>query len=182
MHEASLVEELLSQVGRIVADQGGGRVTRVGVIVGALSGVEPDLVRFAFDRLAPEAGLPDAELAIEHRPVEIECSACHAHAQLDRFIFRCPHCGSSAVELRDGDQFILQQIVIADDELGGGDAVLGSWFLVLGSSFFVLGSSFVVCCSSFVVLGSSFVVLRLLSVVRHSSFLFRRSSFLVFTA
>ncbi|HND53648.1 MAG TPA: hydrogenase maturation nickel metallochaperone HypA, partial [Pirellulaceae bacterium] len=62
MHEASLVEQLLDQVRKVASEHGGGRVTRIELVVGELSGVEPDLVRCAFDRLAPDAGLADAQL------------------------------------------------------------------------------------------------------------------------
>ena len=112
MHEASLVEQLLGQVRRIAEQNGGGRVTRIEVIVGELAGVEPDLVRFAFDRLAPDAGLAEARLSLVVRPVSVYCVTCSATSALSGFVFRCPRCGDEKVEVVDGEQFVLHQVTL----------------------------------------------------------------------
>ena len=112
MHEASLVEQLLGQVRRIAEQNGGGRVTRIEVIVGELAGVEPDLVRFAFDRLASDAGLAEARLSLVLRPVSVACETCGATSALSDFVFRCPRCGDEKVRVVDGEQFVLQQITL----------------------------------------------------------------------
>ena len=61
MHEASLVASLLRQVDELAAQNGGGRVDQVRIEVGPLAGVEPLLMREAFERLRVGTSATEAE-------------------------------------------------------------------------------------------------------------------------
>ena len=69
MHEASLVESLLEQVQTLVSEHGGGDVEVVEVEIGPLSGVEPELVDLAFQRLASGYGFPSGSFVDTPRSV-----------------------------------------------------------------------------------------------------------------
>lgn len=132
MHEASLVESLLDQIAAHVREWGenaGGAqvlpgprvspsptepsvsvasVTRVVLEIGPLSGVEPELVRLAFERLAPIRGLARAELAIEWVPLTTRCETCGAIQDREQAVFRCSGCGGHRVGIERGDAVILK--------------------------------------------------------------------------
>lgn len=116
MHETSLVRSLLMQVEQIAAQHGSACVTRVEVEVGPLSGVEPLLVRSAFDRLVDRSRWPSAELAIEEVSLEARCRSCGAEFSIEDFAFRCPRCASSSVRVTRGDQFRLLNVSILTDQ------------------------------------------------------------------
>ena len=70
MHEHSLVHALLEQVERLAGEQGAGEVEEVRVQLGPLSGVEPLLVKTAFEMLAPAtiAGQALLQRVVTERP------------------------------------------------------------------------------------------------------------------
>ncbi len=131
MHEASLVESLLDQIADHVREwqETAGEplglagppghslppvsitsVTRVVLEIGPLAGVEPELVRLAFQRLAPTHGLTGAELAIEWVPLTTRCEACGAVQEHERAVFHCLSCGGGRVGVERGDAVILKSI------------------------------------------------------------------------
>ena len=66
MHELSIVEALIDQVGQEL-DRAGqqGRVVRLELSIGRLSGVHGESVRFAFGLLAPGTRVENADLVIQ---------------------------------------------------------------------------------------------------------------------
>lgn len=112
MHEVSLVRSLLRQVAQIAAENGGGRVACVSVSIGAISGVEPQLVRDAFAQLSDQTCQPAAELLIDVVPATIVCCDCNHETALTRFIFRCANCQSGRVRLIRGDDFRLLTLTL----------------------------------------------------------------------
>ena len=68
MHEMGIANCILNTVHKEAALRPGMRVTRVGLRLGALSGVDTESLRFCFDALVLETELQPLELAIEQSP------------------------------------------------------------------------------------------------------------------
>lgn len=115
MHEVSLVRSLIRQVETIVADEGGGTVTGIHVSIGPLSGVEPLLVRSAFDQLAETSQAAGAKLTIDCTQLEAICRACGRSFVIESFRFRCTACQSSSVRVTGGDEFRLLSVSIEEE-------------------------------------------------------------------
>jgi hydrogenase nickel incorporation protein HypA/HybF len=116
MLELSIAVSLVQVAEEAAAHHGGGRVTRVFVKVGALSGVVPRALAFAFDVAAAETNLAGAALEIEEVPVVVFCGRCGAEKTLpDDLAFHCPDCAGVAVELRSGRELEIAALEIADD-------------------------------------------------------------------
>jgi hydrogenase nickel incorporation protein HypA/HybF len=114
MHETALVRSLLAQVEHLRHEHGGASVERIVVEIGPLSGVEPLLVRGAFEEFAPLTDTAaTAELQIEETPLAAECNGCQAEFKIPAFQFVCPACGSTAVRVTRGDEFRLLSVDIA---------------------------------------------------------------------
>ncbi len=115
MHELSIVEALIDQVGEEL-DRAGqrGRVLRLELNIGRLSGVHPDAVRFAFQLLSAGTILENADVAIEEPKAVCHCSACDARSEIDDLVFECPRCGATDVAIEGGREMILQSIEIED--------------------------------------------------------------------
>ena len=115
MHELAIVEALIDQVGQEL-DRAGqqGRVLRVELSIGRLSGVLGESVRFAFGLLAPGTRVEDAELVIQEPKAVCRCRACHAESELDDLVVECPRCASTDISIEGGRELLLQSIEIEE--------------------------------------------------------------------
>jgi hydrogenase nickel incorporation protein HypA/HybF len=84
---------------------GGSRILEVRMNVGAMSGVVPDALRFAFEALTPGTPAEGAALALERIPVVCYCAGCEREVELDGYAYLCPGCGSSELDIRRGTEF-----------------------------------------------------------------------------
>ncbi|HEY4760377.1 MAG TPA: hydrogenase maturation nickel metallochaperone HypA [Thermoguttaceae bacterium] len=117
MHELSIVEALIEQVQREVHRVGHrGRILRIELNIGRLSGVNCDSVRFAFDLLAPGTPVEGAELAILVPRAACQCQACNARIEIDDLVFQCPKCSSDAITIEGGRDLLLQSIEVEDEQ------------------------------------------------------------------
>lgn len=115
MHEMSIVQSLLEQVEREVENSGhAGRVVGLHLVIGRLSGVHVDSLRFAFELLAPDSIARDAELMIDQPKAMLCCTACDIQQETEELYACCPHCGGSSVTIRGGQQLLLQSIELED--------------------------------------------------------------------
>jgi hydrogenase nickel incorporation protein HypA/HybF len=114
MHERSVVSALIEQVSEEAQRRGLGRVTAVSVDVGEFSGVEPALVRAAFDELAAAAFGRDVRLNLATTPLRARCRSCAREYPVRRFRFACPSCGSDG-EVTAGERFVLVSIEAEPD-------------------------------------------------------------------
>ncbi|MCA9054242.1 MAG: hydrogenase maturation nickel metallochaperone HypA [Planctomycetaceae bacterium] len=110
MHEQSLVRSLLAQVEQLRIEHGGVAVTCVEVEIGPLSGVEPLLVREAFELLVGESCAAQSELRIHNVPLLCHCRDCGADWSAESCRFVCPACQSNSVRILSGDEFRLRTI------------------------------------------------------------------------
>ena len=115
MHELSIIEALIDQVGREL-DRAGqqGRVLRLELSIGRLSGVNCESVRFAFGLLAPGTPVEDAEIVIQEPKAVCNCHACNARTEIDDLVVQCPRCASSDVTIEGGRELVLQSIEVEE--------------------------------------------------------------------
>ncbi len=115
MHEVSIVETLIEQVEREVERSGHkGRVTRLELVIGRLSGVNIDSIRFAFEMLAPGTLLEAARVHIDEPKATCCCRSCGARAAVDGLVAQCPACGSGDAFIEGGRDLLLQSIELED--------------------------------------------------------------------
>ena len=115
MHELSIAEALIEQVQREVQRSGHrGRVQRLELSIGRLSGVSSESLRFAFELLAPGTLVEKAKVAIVQPKALCRCHACHASTEIDDVLGQCPACGSMEVVIEGGRDLILQSIDLED--------------------------------------------------------------------
>ena len=114
MHELSVCLSLLREGERVARENNAGRVTRIVVTVGPLSGVEPDLLRNAYPLAVAGTVAEDAEFQIDLSEIVVKCSKCgtESPARPNRLI--CGECGDYRTELVSGDEMILQSLELDD--------------------------------------------------------------------
>ena len=126
MHEASLVRTLIRQVEALASEQGKARVVEVSVSIGEFSGVEPDLLRIAFERQIFGTALCDARLSLVRVPLEGFCSKCQLVFAIEAFRFICPGCGGSHVNVNRGEEMMLEGVVFEENATAGKAQLLES--------------------------------------------------------
>jgi len=111
VHELSIVEALIEQVQKEVRRSGhNGRVTRLELSVGRLSGVNVHSIRFAFEMLAPGTVVEAADVEIAQPGAVCACAACGEATEIDELVDRCPACGSGEVTFEGGRDLLLESI------------------------------------------------------------------------
>lgn len=112
MHETSLVRSLLTQVEHLAHEHGSPSVKQIELEIGPLTGVEPLLVRQAFDLLIEDTASANAELVIHEVPLTARCETCQTVFTMDGFHFQCPSCESTSIRVTRGDAFRLLNITL----------------------------------------------------------------------
>jgi len=115
MHEMSIVQALIDQVGAEVEQSGHrGRVLALEVVVGRLSGVHADALRFGFELLSSGTVVEGAELRIAEPEACLRCQACGVLQPLSELVLRCPSCDSDRVTIEGGQELLLQTIELEE--------------------------------------------------------------------
>ena len=116
MHEMSIVQALLEQVQSEVEKSGqAGRVASLHLVIGRLSGVHVDSIRFGFELLSPGSIADGATLCIEQPKARCCCAVCGAHPEIDEIVVCCPVCGEADITIGGGQELLLESIEIEDD-------------------------------------------------------------------
>jgi len=111
MHEAGLARELVEAVERELALKGtGGRVVRIEVLLGRLSGMSPEALRFGFEHNSAGTRLAGAALEITETGATGRCRSCGAESETDELPALCPRCGGADVEVELGRGLVLRSI------------------------------------------------------------------------
>ena len=116
MHEMSIVQALIDQVtGEVEQSRHQGRVLRLELAIGRMSGVHVDALRFAFELLSPGTLVEQAELDIEQPRAVCECHSCGSRQDIEQLILSCAACGSDAVSIKGGQDMLLKSIELEDE-------------------------------------------------------------------
>jgi hydrogenase nickel incorporation protein HypA/HybF len=123
MHELAVCQALLDEVERIARSRHAERVAAVRLRVGPLAGVEPELLRYAYEVARVGTLADSAPLAIEESPVRVYCPRCGSESavQVQRLV--CAACGEWRTEVVAGDDLTLMsvELIAADAMRQGGN-------------------------------------------------------------
>jgi hydrogenase nickel incorporation protein HypA/HybF len=112
MHELSIMQSALDQVLDKARQAGANRVHAIRLRIGALSGVVPDALQFAFEALADGTPAQGAQLLIEDVPARFWCAACSHEFEAARMFAECPGCHRPSSELRAGREMELTSLEV----------------------------------------------------------------------
>ncbi len=114
MHEAGLMARVLEIAARHAEEAGAGRIRLIALRVGALSGVEKESLRFAFEALKPGTPAREAELLIEEVPLRGSCEACNIEFAADGLygIALCPSCGEPVAAVAAGEELEISYLEV----------------------------------------------------------------------
>ncbi len=113
MHELAITQSLIDIV---LNDAGERAVKGITIVLGELSGVVEDSVRFCFDVVAAGTHAEGATLLFHRVPARVRCSRCDFEFKLDEGDWACPECGNMGGQVFQGRECYVESIEVEDDE------------------------------------------------------------------
>ncbi len=114
MHELAIAQAILDRARAASERNGGGRVTKIGLRIGEISGVEADALSFGIEALAKGTPLDGVTLEIDQPRRRLRCAGCATEFAPDGFAVACPACGTPSGELIAGSELDVTYIELED--------------------------------------------------------------------
>jgi hydrogenase nickel incorporation protein HypA/HybF len=118
VHELSITQGILDLVLDHAARAGAARVSAIHLVIGGLSGVVDDSVRFCWDLISEGTPAQGAVLDFRRVPLRLACRECPTLFAPDGVSFDCPACGARATRVVEGREFRVESIDIEDPVAG----------------------------------------------------------------
>lgn len=115
MHEASIMQSVLEIACERMQEQGASRIHCVRLRVGALSGVVPEALEFAFAAMKAETPAAEASMEMEFEPARLRCKACRQDFDTTAIAEVCPHCGGWQTEVLQGQALDLVSMEVSNE-------------------------------------------------------------------
>jgi hydrogenase nickel incorporation protein HypA/HybF len=113
VHEISIVQSVLDAALEKAEGMGARHIHCLRLRIGALTGVVPDALQFAFETLREGTLASEAQLEIENVPVGYWCQRCQIEFAQVGLDSHCPQCGALATETRRGLELDLVSMEIS---------------------------------------------------------------------
>ncbi|ACF12036.1 hydrogenase nickel insertion protein HypA [Chlorobaculum parvum NCIB 8327] len=112
MHEMSIAMSVIDAVTEKARQEGCSKVTGIELVVGHLSGVEVESLKFCFSAACRDTPADGAELVIEECEAVGRCEACGETFPITSFYAKCPSCAQFRVQIESGQELSVRSITI----------------------------------------------------------------------
>jgi hydrogenase nickel incorporation protein HypA/HybF len=113
MHEVGIIQNTLELAVKSARASGATRIHQLRLRVGAMTGVVPDALQFAFEVLRQGTMADLARLEVESVPVTCWCADCQREFASEDALCACPRCGRISSELRRGLELELASMEVS---------------------------------------------------------------------
>jgi hydrogenase nickel incorporation protein HypA/HybF len=113
MHELAVTQNLVDIALDAARDAGATQIRAIHVVVGALTGIAPESVRFYFDFLSDNTAAAGAHLDLTMQPAQATCADCRATFSISPPLdLCCPQCGGAPGRVIGGNELLVQSIEV----------------------------------------------------------------------
>ncbi len=112
MHELSITQSMLDLVLEQADKADAKEVKKINLVVGEMTGLVEECVQFYFNFLGKGTIAEKAALSFRRVPTTAQCQNCDGHFEIEEFVWACPHCGSSNMELTAGKELFVESIEV----------------------------------------------------------------------
>jgi len=112
VHEFSITQSILSIALEKAEAVNAGRISKVNLVLGELSGIVDDCVDFYFSFLTKDTIAAQASLSFQHPPTKLRCRNCNNIFSPDDPIWVCPNCRAQTVEIISGRECYVESIEV----------------------------------------------------------------------
>lgn len=113
MHEVGIMQNAIQMAETQARESRAARIHVLRLRVGAMSGVVPEALEFAFETVSRGTLAEGARLEIERVPAACWCEACGAEFECPDYDYTCPRCQAFSRELRRGTEMQLSSIEVS---------------------------------------------------------------------
>ncbi len=113
MHEVGLIQNLLVIATKTARDSNASQIHELRLRVGAMSGVVPEALQFAFEVVRKGTMAEGGALVIEAVPAGSWCDQCQAEFVIQDYSYECPKCHRMCSELRRGMELELASMEVS---------------------------------------------------------------------
>jgi hydrogenase nickel incorporation protein HypA/HybF len=107
LHELSLTQNLIEIAEEHARRENATVITSVTIEIGALSGVMPEAVEFAFEACTKDTLADGATLEIRRIPALGRCQQCSQECAMESLLDGCSACDSYALDILKGQEMAL---------------------------------------------------------------------------
>ena len=112
MHELAVTQGVLERAAQHAEAAGAGRVIALYLVLGEMSEITEDSVRFYWEEISRGTPVEGACLNFRRVPAELLCLNCKQRYPHARDEVACPACGSERVTFAAGEEFYLEAIEV----------------------------------------------------------------------
>lgn len=112
MHEMSIAQGILDIVLDAADKNDAVRVSSIRLLIGEMTEVEPESLRFCFNALAAGTCAEAAALDIVEVPLVGRCKQCSGEFRIERYRFICPLCQSPGVDIVSGRELRVEHLEV----------------------------------------------------------------------
>lgn len=110
MHEYSIVSSLIELCEENARQNNATKIIKINIAIGKLSGVEPVLLKSAFDTFKEEGITKESELVVEIKEIVLQCQKCGHQYTPQGYEYLCPKCGSEEYSIISGEEMHLMSL------------------------------------------------------------------------
>ena len=111
MHELGILSSLVHTVQGIVRDEGLTEVEKIVIEVGELSGIVPRYIEQCYPAAVYKTFMEKTALELIVVPGIVKCRGCEQIFNAAANDLRCPGCGGQDLEILEGNDMIVREIV-----------------------------------------------------------------------
>ena len=112
MHELSITQRILTIALEKASQAEASHVSRINLVIGDLTGIVEEFVKFYFDFASKETIAAQASLSFHHPPTQLRCRKCETVFSPEKLDWVCPSCQEQSVEIISGRECYVESIEV----------------------------------------------------------------------
>ena len=111
MHELTIAAEIVRVVKNSLFPEQLERVKQINLIIGELTAVQEECLRFSFEAVVRDTALAKSRLNVELVKARLKCRECKKeYSPEDSFYSPCPNCGAFGSDVICGDELSVTSV------------------------------------------------------------------------
>ena len=110
MHELTITKSILDIVLQKAEEVKAGKISKVDLLVGRLTGYLPECIQLQFDILSHGTAASGARLAFHQPPINLHCRKCNIDYTSNSFDLKCPECHTMEIDILSGSELYVESM------------------------------------------------------------------------
>lgn len=112
MHEMAIAQGILDIVLKTAAEHAAQKVTGIRLLIGQMTQVEPDSLKFGFEALSMGSIAQGATVEITNVPLVGQCNNCRQQFSIEKYCFLCSSCNSANITVISGRELAVDYLEV----------------------------------------------------------------------